>query len=213
MYFSSVNCKILISKRLEGGTLIKKVVKEAYALEVNRNDQIMPYYNWLNKIPKDLLTGQSIVQGNLILNIFSTNYLVGLLTGRNVVDGSEKTLSQREDALSAAQDIFSRRITTDNEIDLKLDFNQMRLLARQQLQNLEERTDSNSNTLEYKDVVFSNSYKEQIFSEPFDFIIDTPEQQEKVEGVRLAGKSFQINGGSSMNIKYAFPFVAKTCSI
>ena len=195
-YFSAANSAIILN-----GT----EVGEAYGVEVTKDFGAVPVYGWNKRNWDFLAEGKVMVTGNLILNVSSGEYLQGILQGSNVSTSETqrllfKAVQDGLDAVTRIQELIRLEgasgatiLDVAREKKLLEELNRAALTNNPNDHNNVLSADANLGTM----VIINNNNA----------------AKEIVTGIRFTGKSFTYQSGSSQNIKYAFPFVARDASI
>lgn len=216
MYYSSANCSFIIER---GGE--HRDLKFTYALRVNSSNGIMPYYSWMSRDNIKYIDGNNIVEGALIINANIPNYLTRLFTEdvESVPSGKQQLLNSVEQELRVAETLLEQRVLSIAKNDANLSQEATSTLvtklapeaaieiARARAKYYEEQSRINQSAKPPESATYALNDEYVIKVKKNNSVVDI------IEGIKFNGKSFEITAGSSMNIKYAYPFVARRCSI
>jgi hypothetical protein len=195
LYYSAPNLAIL----LEGQHVV-----QAYALEVNSQASVMPYYSWSSREVSDFTDGPIIVTGTLIVNIKETSYLESIVNGTKEGKTSlEKNYIKRQSDYQTYKtelDDLSKKASKLGTIDPALLLTMGRLRKKLSLPASVESLQGAKNSK-----LFNGSFSIDVVN-----VGSSTTNTEEIRGVKFTGKSFSINAGSSQNMKYAYPFIAKS---
>lgn len=196
MYFSSANCKFLLNGR---------PLEEANSLQVQKEHNAVPVYSWNNRNWNFVADGKVLVTGSLVLNVSSPNYLTDHILGNTdainaAAATSEENLREIDETLNRVNaDIATYGGTASDVLraaELRTEQLRIRALSQEEINNQNKVIHNNLSTLQIVSRYGENSG-----------IIET------IGHVRFTGKGVAYDAGSSQNIKYAFPFVARDMSI
>jgi hypothetical protein len=200
LYYSSPNLAILLNG---------KHLTEAFALEVNSQASVMPYYSWNSRDVADFTDGPIIVSGTLILNIKNVSYLESVIRSKDLESVASRSYLQKERNRKVSEYEHLKREIEDIGGKLALQENpdpNMLLEVGRLRKRLNTRPEEVLDTVK--------ASRSETFTKEVDIEIVQASGYEKttddISGIRFTGKSFNINAGSSQNIKYAYPFIAKS---
>ena len=216
MYYSSANCRFEVSTEVSNWRILNKV----YALRVNSSIGVMPYYSWSSRNNVKYIDGNNIVEGALILNAAQPGQLIRSIFDINNNVDAQKVLDETKRELDIAQQMFydkTLNVSTVEQIEKNgviatltntLDKNKVLELARRRYEAI--RAQDALNDVDNKLHVQSSSHLDE---ECEIKVMANRREVDRITGIKFTGKSFEITAGSSMNIKYAYPFVARSCTV
>jgi len=216
MYYSSANCRFEVQTEKQSWRILNKV----YALRVNSSIGVMPYYSWSSRNNVKYIDGNNIVEGALILNAAQPGQLIRSIFDINNNVDAQKVLDETKRELDIAQQMFydkTLNVSTVEQIEKNgviatltntLDKNKVLELARRRYEAI--RAQDALNDVDNKLHVQSSSHLDE---ECEIKVMANRREVDRITGIKFTGKSFEITAGSSMNIKYAYPFVARSCTV
>jgi len=217
MYYSAANCTFDIYKDTNS-----KRLRFVYALRVNASLGIMPYHSWRSRNVSKFINGNNIVEGAIILNANIPGYLGRIfsedLNGVDEVTSDQELANSIATELDGAERVLNSRVMAvakDTEIDKPLATLVTTYAPKEALEIARARSALNKKQTELNERVYTSTPStNHILDDEYKIIVKQGKTVvDIIDRIRFTGKSFEITAGSSMNIKYAFPFVAATCSI